>query len=152
MQYTFIAKKENYMIIDELKNANVQALKDKDVVARNLYGVLLNKIKLAEINKREKNEQLVDADVISILQKSLKELEDEKLNYQKVGNVQESENIERQMDIVKKFLPQMMSKQEIKDVILKLEDRSIPTVMKYFKQNFAGKCDMRLVSEVLKEI
>ena len=58
------------MIVDELKSANVQALKNKDTVARNLYGVLLNKIKLAEINKREKGEQLVDADVVAILQKS----------------------------------------------------------------------------------
>ncbi len=140
------------MIVDELKSANVQALKNKDTVARNLYGVLLNKIKLAEINKREKGEQLVDADVVAILQKSMKELEDEKQNYEKVGNSEEATNIRYQQQIVEKFMPKMMSKNEIKDIIVGLEDKSIPSVMKYFKLNFAGKCDMRIVSEVLKEI
>ena len=46
----------------------------------------------------------------------------------------------------------MMSAEEIKNVILSLDDKSIPAVMRHFKANFAGKCDMRLVSEVLKEI
>jgi len=140
------------MIVDELKSANVQALKNKDTVARNLYGVLLNKIKLAEINKREKGEQLVDADVVAILQKSMKELEDEKQNYEKVGNSEEAANIGYQQQIVEKFMPKMMSKEEIKDIIVGLEDKSVPSVMKHFKLNFAGKCDMRTVSEVLKEI
>lgn len=140
------------MIVDELKSANVQALKNKDTVARNLYGVLLNKIKLAEINKREKGEQLVDADVVAILQKSMKELEDEKQNYEKVGNSEEAANIGYQQQIVEKFMPKMMSKDEIKDIIVGLEDKSVPSVMKHFKLNFAGKCDMRMVSEVLKEI
>lgn len=140
------------MIVEELKNANIQALKQKDTVARNLYGVLLNKIKLVEINKREKNEQMSDPDVIAVLQKMVKELEDEKQNYQKVGNTQEVDNIDYQIKIVNKFLPEMMSKQQIKDVILGLEDRSIPFVMKHFKQNYAGKCEMKLVGEVLKEI
>lgn len=140
------------MIVDELKSANVQALKNKDTVARNLYGVLLNKIKLAEINKREKGEQLVDADVVAILQKSMKELEDEKQNYEKVGNSEEAANIGYQQQIVEKFIPKMMSKEEIKDIIVGLEDKSVPSVMKHFKLNFAGKCDMRTVSEVLKEI
>lgn len=140
------------MIVDELKLANVQALKEKDVVARNLYGVVLNKIKLQEINKREKGEQLTDADVVSILQKSMKELEDEKSNYEKVGNLQESSNIEKQIQIVKKFMPQMMDKDEIKSIISALADKSVPNVMKHFKLNYAGKCDMRMVGEVLKEI
>ena len=140
------------MIIDELKSANIDALKQKDVVARNLYSVLLNKVKLAEINKRAKNEQLTDVDVVAILQKSVKELEEEKSNYQKINNVTEVENISYQLSLIEKFLPVMMGKDEIKKIILSLEDKTIPSVMKHFKTNYAGKCDMKLVSETLKEI
>ena len=46
----------------------------------------------------------------------------------------------------------MMSKEEIEAVITSLEDKSIPSVMKYFKLNYAGKCDMKEVNEVLKSI
>ena len=45
-----------------------------------------------------------------------------------------------------------MSEEEIKNIILSLEDRSIPSIMKHFKQNYAGKCDMGLVNKVLKSL
>ena len=41
---------------------------------------------------------------------------------------------------------------KIKNVILSLEDKTIPFVMKHFKTNYAGKCDMRTVQEVLKSL
>ncbi len=138
------------MIYEEIKKANIQAMKDKDTVARSFYSVLLNKVKLEEIRKREKGEEIVDADVVSILQKTIKELVDEKEGYSKVGNLEEVENINTQIAIAEKYLPKMMSEEEIKEVILSLADRSVPNVMKHFKSNFAGKCDMRKVQEVLK--
>ena len=77
-------------------------------------------------------------------------LVDEKEGYSKVGNLEEVENINTQIAIAEKYLPKMMSEEEIKEVILSLADRSVPNVMKHFKSNFAGKCDMRKVQEVLK--
>ncbi len=126
------------MIYDEIKKANVQAMKDKDTVARSFYSVLLNKIKLEEIRKREKGEALVDGDVFSILQKTIKELTDEKEGYEKVGNEEEVKNITTQMAIAEKYLPKMMSDEEIKNAILALDDKSVPSVMKHFKANYAG--------------
>ena len=139
------------MILEALKSANVEALKNKDTVARSIYSVVLNKIKLEEIKKREKQEELKDADVVQILQKSIKELEEEKENYEKVNNTVEVENIKSQIAILKNYLPQMMSKDEIREIIRGLEDKSIGSVMKHFKVNYAGKCDMRDVSEIQKE-
>ena len=138
------------MLYEEIKKANVQALKDKDAVARSIYSVLLNKIKLEEIRKREKGDEIVDADISNILQKAIKELEDEKQNYAKVGNGEEVEKIAKQIEIASKYLPKMLGAEEIKEIILSLDDKSIPFVMKHFKQNYNGKCDMRKVQEVLK--
>ena len=56
------------------------------------------------------------------------------------------------MAFVSSYLPKMMSAEEIKAEILKLEDKSVPNVMKHFKANFAGKCDMRDVQAVLKTL
>lgn len=140
------------MLYEEIKKANVQALKDKDTVARSIYSVLLNKIKLEEIRKREKGEEIVDADISNILQKAIKELEDEKSNYAKVGNSEEVAKISTQIEIASKYLPKMLDDAEIKEIIMSLDDKSIPAVMKHFKQNYNGKCDMRKVQEVLKGI
>ena len=140
------------MLYDEIKKANVKAMKDKDSVARSFYSVLLNKIMLENIKKREKGGEVDDADISNILQKTIKELEEEKENYNKVGNTEEVENISMQIEIAKKYLPKMLENDEIKEIILSLPDKSIPFVMKYFKQNYNGKCDMRNVQEVLKSL
>ena len=140
------------MIFDEIKKANIKAMKEKDTNAHTIYSVLINKLMLEQIKKREKGEELNDIDATQILQKSVKELSEELENYKKVNNTSEVENITKQIELVKSYLPQMMSAEEIKAVILSLEDKSMPFVMKHFKANYAGKCDMRLVQEVLKSL
>lgn len=140
------------MLVDEIKRANIQAMKDKDAVARSIYSVIMNKIMLETIKKREKGEEINDADVSNILQKTIKELTEEGENYAKVGNHEEEEKIKRQIEIASAYLPKMLSSEEIKEIILSLEDKSIPSVMKHFKLNYNGKCDMRMVQEVLKSL
>mgnify|MGYP002802947353 FL=1 len=140
------------MIEEQIKKANVEAMKNKDTVARAFYSVLMNKIMLEKINKREKGQEITDADVSNIIQKMIKELNDEKENYQKAGNMGEVAHLEKQLEIAKTYLPKMLSREEIKAEIMKLDDKSIPVVMKHFKANFNGQVDMRLVQEVLKEL
>lgn len=140
------------MIEEQIKKANIQAMKDKDTVARSFYSVLMNKILLEKIAKGDRNNPLDDATLSNIIQKVIKELVEEKENYAKVGNTAEIQIIERQIEIASAYLPKMLSRDEIKDIILGLSDRSIPVVMKHFKANFNGQVDMRLVQEVLKEL
>lgn len=139
------------MILDQIKKANMQALKDKDQVARGIYSIVMTKAMQQTIVKREKGEELNDADMVAILQKTIKELGDESENYTKAGNSEKASEIARQAQILEAYLPKMLSEEEIHNIIAGLEDKSIPSVMKYFKANYAGKCEMRLVQEVLKK-
>ena len=138
------------MIIDEIKKDNVQAMKDKNALARAIYGVVMNKVLLAQIEFKKDGKELADSDVVQILQKTIKELTEERENYLKAGNQAEADNIEQQKKIIEKYLPAMLSEEEIKAEIEKLEDKSIPSVMKYFKANFAGKVDMSLVNKIAR--
>ena len=138
------------MIIDEIKKDNVQAMKDKNATARAIYGVVMNKVMLAGIEAKAKGTELADSDVVQILQKTIKELTDERENYIKAGNTVEAENIAVQKELIAKYLPQMLSEEEIKTIIDTLEDKSIPSIMKHFKANYAGKVDMGLVNQVAK--
>lgn len=140
------------MLYDDIKKANIQAMKDKDSEARSFYSVLLNKIMLENINKREKGGQIEDSDIFVIVQKTIKELEEEKENYKKVNNEEEVKTIERQIEIAKTYLPKQLDRDQIAEIISKLDDKSIPIVMKHFKQNYNGQCDMKLVQEVLKSL
>ena len=140
------------MIIDEIKKQNMLAMKEKDSVKRNALSVVINKYMLVNIEKKAKGEEFKDSDMVAILQKSVKELTEEAENYLKAGNTQMNAEILRQKEILEGFLPQMMSRDEIKQIILSLPDTTVPTVMKHFKANFAGRVDMRDVQEVLKTI
>ncbi|MCK9575410.1 MAG: GatB/YqeY domain-containing protein [Clostridia bacterium] len=140
------------MIIDEIKKANVEAIKSRDSVARAALSVLMNKYMLANIEKKAKGEVLSDEDLINIIQKFSKELTEEAENYKKISNIEEFNAIMTQKATIEKYLPIMMTAEEIKAVIIGLTDKSVPAVMKYFKQNYNGKCEMRLVSDVLKTI
>ena len=138
------------MIIDEIKKDNVQAMKDKNALARAIYGVVMNKVLLANIEVKKDGKELGDTDVIQILQKTIKELTEERENYLKANNTAEAENIEKQKEILSRYLPQMMSEDEIRNVIAGMADKSIPSVMKHFKANYAGKVDMSLVNKIAR--
>ena len=138
------------MILDEIKKANVQAMKEHDSVARAIYGVVMNKAMLASIELKKDGKVFSDQDMIKILQKTIKELDEERENYIKVGNQTEADNIRHQSELISIYLPQMMSEDEIRGEIEKLSDRSIPSVMRHFKENFAGKVDMSIVSKIAR--
>ncbi len=139
------------MIEEQIKKANIEAMKNKDTIARNFYSVLKNRILLEKIAKGDRESMLDDATVSNILQKMVKEFVEQKENYLKVNNTKEAEILDKQIEIASSLLPKQLSKDEIKAEISKLDDKSVPSVMKYFKANFNGKVDMRLVQEVLKE-
>ena len=140
------------MIIDEIKKSNMVALKSHDNASRTAYSIVMNKYKLAEIEKRSKGEEIADVDMVAIIQKTIKELDEEQLNYEKANRQDTVEEIKIQKSALQVFLPQMMSAEEIKNIIMGLDDKSIGAVMKHFKLNYAGKCDMKTVQEVLRNL
>lgn len=140
------------MIIDEIKKANIQALKDKNKNARDIYSIIMNKHLLLQVECRTNGKEMTDADMVKIISKTIKELTEEAENYKKVGNTQKANDIAEQQAILEKYLPQMMSEDEIRKIIEGLDDKSVPAVMKHFKMNYNGTCDMKMVSEVLKSL
>ena len=84
------------MILEQIKKDNVQAMKDHDALARAIYGVVMNKCLLASIELKKDGKELTDVDTIQIIQKTIKELTEEKENYIKAGNTTEADNIDRQ--------------------------------------------------------
>ena len=73
------------MLVQQLKEANINALRNHDTTARSILSVILNKVKLAEIDRRAEGKELVDADVVAILQKTVKELTEEREAFAKAN-------------------------------------------------------------------
>ena len=138
------------MLIDELSKANIEALKNRDQVARAIYSVLLSKYKTLDIELKAQGKEANDNDMVKLISKTIKELDEEKASYEKAGRAQEVQNIETQKALIEKYLPKLMSEEEIKKIIDSLDDKTIPSVMKHFKLNYDGKVDMSLVSKIAR--
>ena len=140
------------MLIDQLKKENILALKEKNENKRAILSVVINKYMILGYEAKAKNKELNDADLIQVINKTLKELEEEKSNFLSLNRMDKVNDIDAQINTIKSYVPKMMSEEEIKEIILSLNDKSIPSVMKHFKTNYAGKCDMALVNKVLKSL
>ena len=138
------------MLIDEIKKANIQAMKDRDADARAILSIVINKYTTANIEAKAAGKEFTDADMLAIIQKTLKELQDEGEGYWKTGNAEKYDAITHQKRVINAYLPKQLTEAEIKAEIEKLEDKSIPSVMKHFKTNFAGQVDMSAVSRIAR--
>jgi uncharacterized protein YqeY len=139
------------MLIDELKKAQMEALKAKDTLKRSVLQIVTGKVKLAEIEKRTKNESLTDDDVLLVINKVIKELDEEILAFKNANRLEKVEELTKQKQILEAYLPAKLTEEEIKEIINSLEDKSMPNIMKHFKLNYLGKCDMKLVNKLANE-
>ena len=140
------------MLIDKIKSANIEAMKARDNTSRAVLSIVLTKYKLQEVELKSQGKEIGDAELLSIIQKVIKELEDEKAGYLKVNNQERADNVSKQMEVISSYLPKQLSEEEIKKIIDSLEDKSVPSVMKHFKMNYAGQVDMSLVNRVLRSL
>ena len=139
------------MLIDELKKAQMEALKTKDTLKRSVLQIVTGKVKLAEIEKRTKNETITDDDVLLVINKVIKELDEEILAFKNANRTEKVEELTLQKQILEAYLPAKLTEEEIKEIINSLEDKSMPNIMKHFKLNYLGKCDMKLVNKLANE-
>lgn len=138
------------MIVSKVYNDSICALKegrkDDRQVLSSLYSIFKNKMIELRVNT------LSDEESLKLIQKFIKTLDDEILAFTQAKRDDKVIILNKQKTLILKYLPKMLSEDEIKNEILNLPDRTIPNVMKHFKTNFAGKVDMKLVNTILKTL
>ena len=129
------------MLANKIKKDFITAFKNKEMEKKNLLGLVKWEILLIE-----KEREVTDWDVIKIIKKLLKWI-NESLK------TKEDKALIKEKEILESYLPKELSKEEIKEIITKLEDnKNIWLVMKYFKDNYEWRIDNRLVMECIKEL
>ena len=138
------------MLIDEIKKANMEAMKAHDQASRSAYSAVISRYQI--LKSKDPVKEISDADLLSMIQKVVKELDEEIDSFQKANRPEQALEVQKQKDALKRFIPAQLSEEEIKEIILSLPDHSIPFVMKHFSANYKGKVDMALVSKVAKSL
>lgn len=139
------------MLIEELEKANIAALKSRDNSTRAVLSVVINRYRLQAIEAKSQGKEIGDNELVKIITIVIKELDEEKEGNIKANRIEEVRNIENQRKVIECYLPKLLSEDEIRAIIAKLEDKSMPSVMTYFKMNYDGKVDMSQVSKIARE-
>ena len=126
----------------------ITAMKNKDKLKKDVLSLLYSKLKNKSIELKQL--PLEDNESTKIVQKFIKELDDEIVLNIKVNRIEAADNLKLQKEVVSSYLPKMLSEDEIRNEIEKLTDKSIPSIMKHFKANFNGKVDMGLVNKIAR--
>lgn len=138
------------MLIDEIKKSRLLAMKNHDEAAKNILGILLSRYSEKAAANRDK--EITDADLVNMIKKLSKELDEEKIAYEEAGRIEQAKEIALQKEVLSPYIPAMMSEEEIRKIIDGLEDKSIKAVMAYFKSNYPTSVDMGLVSKVARGV
>ena len=140
------------MTIEEFKKAKNEMMQNHDKDGVTALNTLISKLMLDSIEKKAQNQEMTDADFTRNIQKTINELLEERDSFVKAGRTDTVDSLNNQIETIKKYLPKMLDKEEIAKIINGLPDKSVPFVMKHFKAEYAGKVDMKLVGEVLKNL
>ncbi|MCD8544727.1 GatB/YqeY domain-containing protein [Sulfurospirillum cavolei] len=97
---------------DDLK----EAMKNKDVFKRDAIRFLMSALKQIEVDERK---ELSDEDIMKIIQKSLKQREDAISAFQEAGRNDLVEKETAEASLLKSYLPQQLSDDELKAIIQK---------------------------------
>lgn len=130
------------------------AMRAKDQVSLSTIRLINAAIKQFEVDERTEAD---DAKVISILTKMVKQRKDSAKIYTEAGRQDLADKENAEIEILNRYLPQMMSAEEIKTVV----DAAIAEtgasgmadmgkVMGVLKTRLAGKADMGEVNKILK--
>jgi uncharacterized protein len=136
------------MLIDEVKKANIEAMKAHDADTRAALSIVISKY--TELKTNGSGKEVTDADVLNIIKKVDKELDEEKASFEQAGRQETVASLDKQKAALARYIPKQMSEEEIRKVYATLPDKSMPAVMKFFKEKYNGLVDMSLVSKIAK--
>jgi len=137
-------------ITDDMKSA----MRSKDSSRLGTIRLLLAAIKQKEVDERV---ELVDADIISIIDKMLKQRRDSIDAFNKAGRKDLVEKEEFEVNVLKGYMPQQLSEKEVEEIIIDAIQsagansmRDMGTIMNILKPKLAGKTNMGDVSKKIK--
>tara|TARA_B110000305_G_C19072011_1_gene462104 strand:+ start:125 stop:568 length:444 start_codon:yes stop_codon:yes gene_type:complete len=137
-------------IIDDMKSA----MRSKDSPRLGTIRLLLAAIKQKEVDERI---ELIDADIVSIIDKMLKQRRDSISAFSKAARKDLVEKEEFELKVLQAYMPQQLTEQEVEKAIVDaiksagaISMKDMGAIMSILKPELAGKADMADVSQKIK--
>ena len=137
-------------LMEDLKDA----MKNKNEVKKNTVTMIRAAIKQIEVDKKV---ELQDNDIIEIISKEAKKRKDSLAEFEKAGREDLINQTKEEMEIIKSYLPEELSVEELTQII---EDtikevgaetmKDMGKVMQAVKTKTAGRADGKTINEIVK--
>lgn len=142
-------------MVEKLKQDMIEAMKQKDKERL----IVIRMVKAALDKERiDKKVEINDDLLIDVVNKQIKMRNDSITEFKKANRMDLVEKNMFELDVLKKYLPEQLSEQEVEKIIDEIFDMVKPTsqkdmgkVMKEVTPKLKGKADMKFVSELIKE-
>jgi uncharacterized protein YqeY len=147
----------NQLSLEEvIFNDMKKALKENEKLKLSTLRLIRAAIKNAEISKRDK---LTEDEVIGIVNNNLKKLEESLDMFTKGQRPELAEKAKKEIEIVKKYLPEQLSEEEVKKIvketIIKFGFKSLQDIgpaMKEIIPQLKGKADGKIVNKMVRDL
>ena len=144
------------LLKERLQNDLKEAMKNKDNTNRDAIRFLMSALKQIEVDERK---ELSDADIIKIIQKSLKQREDSMMAFKEAQRVDLYEKELAEATLLKVYLPEQLSDDALKAIIQKHIDavgatslKELGKIMPLVLAECAGVADGKRINMLAKEI
>ena len=144
------------MLEDRLSSDYKQAMKDRDPLRVSTLSFLRAQLKYAAIDK--KVEKLEDPDVVTVIKKQVKQRQDSIEQYEKGGRAELADKEKKELAILKGYLPQELSAEEIKTLIAEAvretgasSMKDMGQIMKVLMPKVAGRADNKILSDLVRQ-
>ncbi len=144
------------MLEENIFNDYKQAMKNQDALKVSVLRLLRAEITNLAVAKKKNN--LDDSEVVSLIKKQIKQRQDSIEQFTQGGRLEMAEKEKQELELLKPYLPEELSADEIKkvieDVVVAISAcgaKDMGKVMKEINARISGKADGRLVSDLVRE-
>lgn len=131
------------------------SMKNKDTVKKSVITLIRASIKQYEVDNRV---ELGDDEIVDLIAKQLKQTRDSREEFSKAGREDLVSKAEAEIEVLKEYLPQQLSEEELNKIVISTISEVGATSMKDMKKimtsimpKVKGRADGKLINELVKK-
>ena len=131
------------------------SMKNKDTVKKSVITLIRASIKQYEVDNRV---ELGDDEIVDLIAKQLKQTRDSREEFAKAGREDLVSKAEAEIEVLKEYLPQQLSEEELNKIVISNISEVGATSMKDMKKimtsimpKVKGRADGKLINELVKK-
>ena len=142
-------------LAETINNDALVAMKSADKFKLSVLRMLKSALQLEKINKKH---DLNDEEVIAVVKKQIKLRKDSIEEFNKYNRTESVDNLKKEIEILEQYMPEELSPAEVEKIVNDIFNEMQPVgpqdmgkIMKEATARFAGKADLKTVSNIVKE-